>query len=840
MGITQSITKYLADMFSLRSGQAQKLIEGVYTYSNTTAPKKGTSDYLKAFSTHPWLRAAESKIGDGVASVQWKLLAIKKGNKLAKVSKIMSLGDAVTGGGYWYQHHGIQHAPKYARQQYIKEAQAQGELVEILDHPMLTALTSMNAFFTGYQVRKLITIYIDIIGEAPLLKERSAQGVTVGLWPIPPHWVTDVPKPADPNFHIQFGGAGVKSLVPMQDILWMVDADPFNPYGRGSGHVMAMGDELDLHEFMTKYQRAFFFNSARPEFIVELDGMSPETTQRMEQGWNSQHQGFWKAFKAHFINKAIKLHTIQGSFKDQQMGAMTNMVRDHIAQIIGIPPEKLGIIESSNRATSEAADVTFTKDVISPRAEFQRQFFQEKLLPEYDPRLIIEYDSPVPSDKEQELNAAKAQPHVLSVDEWRELTGHGALPDEEGKVYIIQGQPKVIESFADLADMQEEDRDLARDQFGFGDSNNEDSMDETVEEEMEEDGEDDDKWEHLTVTKKDEPSSSRSFRSPSFFGKSFPVGTICHKTLFAESEDIPSDIEYTDVHRLADRFYGPLRRNILRNFEEIKKHIDMDKLVKLLTMQEPSESVMDAIPLNMLQGFKAVTENSDLKAFIRLTLSTLAGVSAETAVHRLAIALGQDLRFANMDADAIAWAGQYAANLVRNISAYTKEALKDIIITSYEQSIPPVETAKLIKTIVGLDPKRAKAVKKFAIKLLDSGMDIDKLAARVERYAQAHIRKRAMTIARTETINASNMGQQIAWDRAVTEGVINPDKMVKIWITTPDDRLDTIVCEPMPTMAENQNLKINERFTTGDGKMIKQPTAHPNCRCTTGLVMKGK
>jgi HK97 family phage portal protein len=831
-------------------GAAKQLLAGVYTQEQITAPKKGTGDYLKAYSTHPWLRAAESVIAEGVASVQWKMYAVKKNNKLSAPGKLLTLSKAVQGGGSWYHHRAMQSASKEYRTQYLKQARAVGELVEIEDHPMLDALYNMNPYLTGWQTRKLVTVFLDIAGESFLLKEKNSAGIVIGLWPVPSHWVRTTPTPQHPYFTIHWGNGRKVDNVSEKDILWMVDPDPFNPYARGSGKWMAAGDELDLSEFIQKYQKAFFHNMARPDFIVSLDGLGPDQTRRFEQGWNSQHQGFWNAFKAHFVNRKLEVHNIQGSFKDQQLTEMTNLTRDHLAQIIGLPPEKLGIVESSNRATSEAADVTFTKDVVTPRAEFQRSYYQERLLPEYDPRLVIDFESPVPADKTRELEAAKAAPHVLTVDEWRELTGHGSLPDDEGNVYIIQGQPKVIESFTDLADMQEEDRTMAREQFGFGDSNNDEAMADTVEqdeedqEDVEDDGEDDDKWMVMDLTKHDNPydflvQSNRSFASP-VFERSFPKGTLSHKTMFVDGEDVPSDIEYTDVHRLADKFYGPLRRNILNNFKDIKEAIDFDKLVKLLTMQEPSESVMDAIPLNMLQGFKGVTEESDLKLFIRTTMASLAGLAAEQAVKRMAQALRQDIRFANLKTDAIAWASQYASNMVRNISAATREAIKDIIIQAYQESWAPVESARIIRNIVGLDPNRSRQVVKFWKKLVDSDMDPDKIAARVERYSTAQIRKRAMTIARTETINTANQGQQLAWDRAVVEGVLDKDEMVKIWITTPDDRLDLIVCEPMPSMDENQDVPIDGQFTTGDGRKISQPTAHPNCRCTTALVMKGQ
>lgn len=71
-------------------------------------------------------------------------------------------------------------------------------------------------------------------------------------------------------------------------------------------------------------------------------------------------------------------------------------------------------------------------------------------MPEYDSRLILDYDSPVPADSELQQNAAEAQPHVLSVEEWRTLTGHGALSDGDGGVHVLDKDRLVISSFKDM------------------------------------------------------------------------------------------------------------------------------------------------------------------------------------------------------------------------------------------------------------------------------------------------------------------------------------------------------------------------------------------------------
>lgn len=89
---------------------------------------------------------------------------------------------------------------------------------------------------------------------------------------------------------------------------------------------------------------------------------------------------------------------------------------------------------------------------------------------------------------------------------------------------------------------------------------------------------------------------------------------------------------------------------------------------------------------------------------------------------------------------------------------------------------------------------------------------------------------RAEIIARTETMTASNRGQQELWDQAVDADLLT-GREKQVWIVTPDDRLCPI-CEPM----EDETAPLGGTFTV-DGAEISGPPAHPRCRCTVGLQL---
>ena len=39
---------------------------------------------------------------------------------------------------------------------------------------------------------------------------------------------------------------------------------------------------------------------------------------------------------------------------------------------------------------------------------------------------------------------------------------------------------------------------------------------------------------------------------------------------------------------------------------------------------------------------------------------------------------------------------------------------------------------------------------------------------------------------------------------------------------------------------DGQEVGLSEPFLTGEGEEVMYPPAHPNCRCSIGLVFKGK
>lgn len=142
-----------------------------------------------------------------------------------------------------------------------------------------------------------------------------------------------------------------------------------------------------------------------------------------------------------------------------------------------------------------------------------------------------------------------------------------------------------------------------------------------------------------------------------------------------------------------------------------------------------------------------------------------------------------------------AWVKAHAGDLIDDISESIREDIRDLV----EQAF-------------------------------DGDFDVKDLASQIEDLIGDEAR--AETIARTETMRASNEGQLEAWDQAVDAGLLTGVE-TKEWITTPDD-ITCPICEPM----DGLQAPLNGLFDLPGGEgQIDQPPAHPRCRCTIALTV---
>lgn len=407
------------------------------------APKRTSTEIMRHYGDLPWLLAAQHKIASTCASIPWKAYVVRNPTtrKAYRLIKAQTAGDPAI------------------RRRILAQKAAAGELEELTAHPMLDFLGrgSKESFggqrfgglgLTGRQQLYSTYQHIDMSGESVWLIESNGAGVPYRWYVIPPSWVTEIPSPDQPYFLVSNGRLQVK--VPAQDVVWIKMPNAFDPYGRGLGVTHGMGDDLESDELAAKYTRNFYHNGGRPDILITGEGMDRTQSERLQQKWRERLVGVARRFVPFFLpGSNIQVREISQEFDFSGIVELRKFCRDQVFQVHGIPPEVMGVIENSNRATIEGADLQFAKHAQVPRIEAMRDALQSDLVPRFDDRIILDYENPVQEDKEHQLNAVKAAPYAFDVDEIRAIADHEPMNDGNGTRRMVTFAQRFVENLED-------------------------------------------------------------------------------------------------------------------------------------------------------------------------------------------------------------------------------------------------------------------------------------------------------------------------------------------------------------------------------------------------------
>lgn len=386
-----------------------------------TYPRKGSQELLELYKSSPWLKAVVGKISSGEAAVPWKLYTGR---------------DPSTGKPSRAPANILRLKKPELRQQAIQKLVDTRNLQEITDHPLLEMLHHGNPFMSGMAAFRVVYEHIELVGEGAFYLRRNGIGAPSSMWPIPPTWIKRLPDENHDTFELRLKATASTVEVNREDLIWIKHPDVVNPYNRGAGTALSLGDEIEMDEAVSKYLASFFMNNARPDFIVYGEGFTAEEGDRVERKWMEKQRGFWRRFKPLFINKDITIKEMSKNFDQLEMTQLRKHERDVIMQVYGIPPERLGVLVNSNRSTIDAGDHFWQKDIIEPRLEFIREILQRQLVPQFDSRLVIDYQQAVVRDREEEQNIMTKAPFALSINEYREKMNMPSL-GEGGDVHLL-------------------------------------------------------------------------------------------------------------------------------------------------------------------------------------------------------------------------------------------------------------------------------------------------------------------------------------------------------------------------------------------------------------------
>lgn len=323
-----------------------------------------------------------------------------------------------------------------------------GDDEEIYSHPILDLINNPNAVLTAKQFWNLYYSYLNLTGEAYILKLdkqgkplENTRELPTALFPLPSHLCQFVlgEKSYDQS-HVVYGGMAY----PIQAILRDLNPDPENYYN-GMSIVRKASLTIDTDIQMKRWNNKMFKNNGRPGSVVSFQqALSDEDFKRAKQMYNEQYAGTDNAFRNIILDNGATVTPFMMSTQDLDFLASKAFTRDEILAMFKVSTSNLGIVEDTNRASATTQEYGFRKRCVKPRLEQMVDFINQRLLfPIYGGEYVLDFGDILPEDTDKKLQEAQAGVNKwLTIDEVREQYDLEPLPDGLGNQ--IYGQLSMI------------------------------------------------------------------------------------------------------------------------------------------------------------------------------------------------------------------------------------------------------------------------------------------------------------------------------------------------------------------------------------------------------------
>ena len=319
-----------------------------------------------------------------------------------------------------------------------------GDQEQVYDHEILDLLNNPNMFMTARQLWNLYYQYLNLTGEAYILKlDKDGSPLTdtrklpSALFPLPSHMCSFNYEGKSSYDEITINFSGIE--YPVTAILRDINPDPENPYV-GVSIVRKSALTVDTDVQMKQWNNKLFKNGARPGIVVEVpDQLKDDAYKRLKQQFDEQYKGAGNAFNRVILEGGAKISPFMMSQQDLDFLESKRFTRDEILAMFKVSASNLGITEDVNRANAEAQKAQFTERCVVPRLDQAVDMLNQRLIyPIYGNEYELSYENPVPEDQEMKLKEAQAGVNSwLTIDEVRETYGLEPLADGLGKELYV-------------------------------------------------------------------------------------------------------------------------------------------------------------------------------------------------------------------------------------------------------------------------------------------------------------------------------------------------------------------------------------------------------------------
>lgn len=338
-----------------------------------------------------WVYVASSKNASTVANVPLRLYVAKnnkgslKGYPTRAVSKAQEIG-----------------IRENAFLSNIPAVRKAVEFEEVLEHPYHNLMRNVNPHSNNFDLMEGTQLFQELTGNAFLHVLSDKLGVPKELWIIPPQNCKIIPHPEKFISGYKYIKGQTEIELSEKEVIHLKFTSPKSQY-YGFAPFLAVADMYSLDRSINQYEDALFANGGTLSGLFETDSeLSDHEFERLKEEIKQAFTGVRNSGKMPLLDHGLKYKQLGTSPKEMSHLGGRQTIKESILNAYG---QALGLYSAeANRANVDAAVYQYMKFTIQPRLRRTEEKLNEKLIPRYDDKLFVAYDSPIPDDFDAMLN----------------------------------------------------------------------------------------------------------------------------------------------------------------------------------------------------------------------------------------------------------------------------------------------------------------------------------------------------------------------------------------------------------------------------------------------------
>ena len=212
---------------------------------------------------------------------------------------------------------------------------------------------------------------------------------------------------------------------------------PTNIYN-GMSPIQSQAYAVDIDKYVEVYERDFFKNSARVDFVLATDlPVGPDKAKEIKERWLEKFRSVFHDVAV--LDSGLKPIPLKYTNKDFEFLELAKWTKQKVLACYSVPEEKLGTAVN-NRSGSVQADISFNRECVHPRLVLWDEELSEGILSSFDSRIVLVHENPIPRDRLIEVQEHKtklAGVPSLAVNEYRKKV-EKLGPVDEGDVILVK------------------------------------------------------------------------------------------------------------------------------------------------------------------------------------------------------------------------------------------------------------------------------------------------------------------------------------------------------------------------------------------------------------------